>query len=101
MCRRRQAASASGLLSQRTSEDCSSHGVRGNFLTESFLNFCVNTFKDGPMRGVAKGLRTVVSERFGAEAIKGWIINLSSLRLFIISTFLCFDCCVFHREEAG
>ena len=53
------------------------------------------------LRGVAEGLRTVVSERFGAEAIKGWIINLSSLGLFIISTFLCFDCCVFHREEAG
>ena len=46
-------------------------------MTESFLNLCVNTFKDGPMRGVAKGLRTVVSERFGAEAIKGWMVNLS------------------------
>ena len=53
------------------------------------------------LRGVAEGLRTVVSERFGAEAINGWIINLSSLRLFIILTFLCFDRFVFHREEAG
>ena len=48
----------------------------------SFLgNWNQNPFKetDGPMAGVAKGLRTVISERFGTEAVQGGIFfhNLS------------------------